>query len=498
MNQIPPSTAQDTDAALEGIAYEIRVNAAAAYFDVNERLHVRGEIFNRGERTIVIGGQDSQFDFIGARVFGSDGQLLTGIEACAAIPGGILSPGRGAPFAMTFPPVGPTLGAATIEFSLVRENAFWIGDRGLPSVTLVFSSPPQMVEVHSQAEAVSTDTIGQEAAAYEPVDRQSALKAFKDARAGLDQKATLDDLWYCFRLFFNRVPDENGFEYFSSLIRSGTSITALTHLFLSSGEFLARLDQPEHIEHVQTRINGIDLYVPMPKTPDEHHILSTGCQKSLFSSALSALLNEGHFVIDVGAGVGEFSTLASRKVGSQGRIIAFEPEPTLTKMLLANITTHAMENIDVLPFAAADGEGFVSLIKRGMLKTCREVTTEDLLGDALVVYARSLDSALPPEQRVDLIRVVLDGFDYRAALGATNLLNRWKPHYFGEYAPGLLDEFSGINPTLYLRFLQDCGYRHFSAISPQHGAIDLGNDIDKLAAMPARLGTAAVDFCASA
>lgn len=483
----------ENPADLSKIDYQIYVDIAATWHDAAQRLRIKGHLINRGAQAISFDRSVADSLLIGGRFLDGNGLPLVGLEARAAISGGLLPGGQQAPFSITLPAAGVAAGACSVQISLVRESEFWLCDRGLPSMIFALASQSPTSETSASADESESLDI-----AKLTVDRQSELEAFHQRRAGLDQRATLDDLWSCFRLFFNRVPDESGFEYFSALVHAGTSVKALTHLFLSSDEFLARLERPEQAEHIQVRVNGIDLFMPMPKTPDEHRIASAGYPKSLFTGPLSGLLEQGDFVVDVGAGIGEFSALASRKVGDQGRVVAFEPDPALTRLLLANVTAHSLENIDVLPFAAADGDGFVALVQRGMLKTCREIMAEDLLGDATIAYARSLDSALPGNQCVNLIRIALDGFDYRAAVGASTLLRRWKPHFFGEYAPGLLHEFSSIAPEQYLKFLLDCGYRRFSVLSAQHGAIDLGNDVGKLAEMPARLGTATVDFCASA
>ncbi len=324
-----------------------------------------------------------------------------------------------------------------------------------------------------------------------------ALLDYQEARLSGGEHASLDDLWNCYRLFLNRAPDAAGFEYFAALVRQGIPHKSLSNLFISSEEFSSRLSPSTIVEQVRAQINGMELYMPLPHTPAERHVLTTGRHKPHLAGVQSSMLIENKFIVDVGAGIGEFTTLAAHKTGPSGRVVSLEPDPKLMRLLLANITSNNLQNVDVIPFAAADGEGFLSLTKRGTILTTRDVSSDDLLSNTSIVYARTMDSIIPPTQRVDVIKISLDGFDYRAAIGSSTILQTWKPFFLGEYAPGLLDEFSGIPPIRYLEFLKSCGYVHFTAIPQDRGPIDLGDNIGKLADMPARLGTASVDFYAS-
>jgi FkbM family methyltransferase len=65
----------------------------------------------------------------------------------------------------------------------------------------------------------------------------------------------------------------------------------------------------------------------------------------LFDIYRTDLLKDGDIVIDLGAGIGDFSVLASRKVGARGKIVAIEPNPDDFKLLLKNLITNKCENV---------------------------------------------------------------------------------------------------------------------------------------------------------
>jgi FkbM family methyltransferase len=57
------------------------------------------------------------------------------------------------------------------------------------------------------------------------------------------------------------------------------------------------------------------------------------------------LLKQNDLVLDLGAGVGDFSILASNKVGDKGKVIAIEPNPKDFEILKSNIKRNSCKNI---------------------------------------------------------------------------------------------------------------------------------------------------------
>ena len=326
--------------------------------------------------------------------------------------------------------------------------------------------------------------------------QSSVLEIYKNTRLGLGERATLEDLWYCYRLFLRRPPDEVGFNNRAKLVQKGLTITDLVMPFIASKEFNSRIQRKIEPKTIRTEINGLELHAPAPPITDSN--AQPGARKSHLHGMIASILAPGQFILDIGAGFGDFAIPAAIKVGPKGRVVALEPAADLMRLLLANSMAHHTANIDVLPFAAADGDGFVTLVRQGAILTSADVKHDELVGttDTQIAYARTLDSIVPASQKVDLIRISLDGFDYRALSGATSMLKTYRPMIIGEYAPKLLEQYSGVRAESYLKLLRDCGYSHFVAIPKRNGAIDLGSDIGKLIDMPASLGASSLDFFA--
>lgn len=77
------------------------------------------------------------------------------------------------------------------------------------------------------------------------------------------------------------------------------------------------------------------------------------------SEALWRLVTQDSTVLDIGANIGYFSALCSYKVGSKGKIYAFEPNPQILPTLKVN--TRSLENVRIMPWALSNKDGMQSL-----------------------------------------------------------------------------------------------------------------------------------------
>jgi FkbM family methyltransferase len=66
-------------------------------------------------------------------------------------------------------------------------------------------------------------------------------------------------------------------------------------------------------------------------------------------------------VFDIGAYIGPYTLLASRRVGPRGRVYAFEPDPVARRLLARNVEANGATNVSVLPYAVSDEDGMVWL-----------------------------------------------------------------------------------------------------------------------------------------
>lgn len=138
-----------------------------------------------------------------------------------------------------------------------------------------------------------------------------------------------------------------------------------------------------------------------------------------------ALIPTGGTVVDVGANVGIYSVLAAFQVGPLGRVVSIEPVPSTIELLRGNLHMNAVEDrVDVIAAAAGDHMGTTHVGTDGPAGT-RSVLVP---GQAPVkVPVVSLDSVLAPFQRIDCIKIDVEGFEPSVVRGAVETLRRHRP-----------------------------------------------------------------------
>lgn len=77
-----------------------------------------------------------------------------------------------------------------------------------------------------------------------------------------------------------------------------------------------------------------------------------GAQRAFVES-----IRPGDVVFDIGANVGFFTLLASRRVGEAGRVYAFEPLPRNLAYLDVHLRANGITNTEVIPLAVSDRSG---------------------------------------------------------------------------------------------------------------------------------------------
>ena len=135
-------------------------------------------------------------------------------------------------------------------------------------------------------------------------------------------------------------------------------------------------------------------------------------------------LQPGDVFVDVGSNLGYFALLAATRVGSSGKIYAFEPDPDNCERLRGSVALNGFDSrITVVQAALADSEG-----------TGRLFLSEDNLGDhqlyAGVEQRRSLPIRLlrgadylgSRVGRIDLIKIDTQGSEYQVLRGLLPLI----------------------------------------------------------------------------
>jgi FkbM family methyltransferase len=108
-------------------------------------------------------------------------------------------------------------------------------------------------------------------------------------------------------------------------------------------------------------VNGMPIEVD-PRDIVGSHILRWGVWEEETADFLLSWLQPGMTFVDAGAHVGQYSLLASGRVESAGRVIAFEPHPVLRPVLRRNIRRAGCTNVTVSALALGRTNGRADLV----------------------------------------------------------------------------------------------------------------------------------------
>jgi FkbM family methyltransferase len=186
-------------------------------------------------------------------------------------------------------------------------------------------------------------------------------------------------------------------------------------------------------------------------------------------SFVEHFLRPGMTVLDIGAHHGFYTLLASRKVGSQGRVIAVEASQREREKLHRHLRMNGCKNVCVVACALGEAQGTAELyLVSGGETGCNSLRPPDVAQPAtrIVVSVETLDRMLQEQKidHVDFIKMDVEGAEFSVLKGAHKLLN-------SQPRPTILIEVYDIRtrPWGYaardiVRYLTSLEYRWFSPL----------------------------------
>jgi FkbM family methyltransferase len=280
-----------------------------------------------------------------------------------------------------------------------------------------------------------------------------------------DQRATEADIRACFRLLLGRAPNPE--EWRGHSMRVGEDLAGVVASYVNSLEFhrrgLLRRDKPARIGI--SDLPGFRIFTDADDAAVGRYVRDDNYEPAV-TQVVRGLLAPGMGVLDLGANIGYFTMLAASIVGPSGFVMAVEPNPRNAKLLEASRRANGFDQVVVCQVAAGPEPGLLVLHTSHSNGTTSSLPSdEDALLLAETVACARPDSLLPPERRIDLIKVDVEGAEYRALLGCRATIHDHRPVIVTEFSPDLMPGISGIDGEFYLGWLQEQGY-HLSIIEP--------------------------------
>jgi FkbM family methyltransferase len=144
---------------------------------------------------------------------------------------------------------------------------------------------------------------------------------------------------------------------------------------------------------------------------------------------------EGDIVIDIGAHIGLYTIISSKRVGANGKVVAIEAHPGNFEMLNSNIKLNQLTNVIPLNYAVHSKETKVKLYlpsgESGFTKYNTIMPNWINAQEKFVeVNANTLDYLLQlneiRQEEVNWIKIDVEGAEFEVLKGATNVLSKSK------------------------------------------------------------------------
>lgn len=188
-------------------------------------------------------------------------------------------------------------------------------------------------------------------------------------------------------------------------------------------------------------------YIPEPIPPCDSETIAV----------LEKFLQPNSNAIDIGCNRGSILQEILR-LSPQGQHYAFEPIPTLNKLLKLRFPQVSCPQV-----ALSDRQGEIEFSYftqmdgfSGILRRTDVSTTEKI--DILKVKSDTLDNIIPADLKISLIKIDVEGAEYLVLKGAKALLMKYKPIIIFECGTGGLPLYEHT-PSEVFNFLADLGFQ---------------------------------------
>jgi FkbM family methyltransferase len=176
--------------------------------------------------------------------------------------------------------------------------------------------------------------------------------------------------------------------------------------------------------------------------------------------AIWRLLDEGETGVEIGANIGQNSSLMAARSGHRGRVLAFEPHPEIFEELKANherSRNPAFAPVQLERVALGETTGEATLIEAEEFTHNRgsaAIRTTNTPGAGIKVSVRLLDDFLGAADRVGVCKIDVEGHELSVLKGAKQILAR-------KAIRDIIFEDFNPKPSPVTELLTHCGFTLF-------------------------------------
>ncbi|MDX1976152.1 MAG: FkbM family methyltransferase [Pseudanabaenaceae cyanobacterium bins.68] len=253
-----------------------------------------------------------------------------------------------------------------------------------------------------------------------------------------------------YQKILGRMPDKNEIIHWQT---TKASINSIKQVLIQSYEYQQKILFPDV---VLVHINSFKIYAMLSDLDIGNHIIQSKSYEPHVTHMLSNVLEPSGIFLDLGANIGYFSLLASKIVGCSGKIISFEPNIQNIQLFYSSIVENQFNNIYIYPFAVSDTNQIYkikSFGSNGFLEPPKSSQRSGQFTQSVVI-----DKILQNEERIDVIKIDIEGYEPLALRGMNEMVRKHKPVILTEFSPWHIEHRSRSKPHEYLQEISNHGY----------------------------------------
>lgn len=205
-----------------------------------------------------------------------------------------------------------------------------------------------------------------------------------------------------------------------------------------------------------TLVDGHRMYLD---ERDSLKLLVNGSYELFKTDLVKKHVRPGDIVVDVGANIGYYTLLFAKLVGENGKVYAFEPDPTNFRLLQKNVQVNGYNNVVLVQKAVSSKTDRAKLFLSATNKGDHRMYDSNDGRPAVEIETVSLNDFFCADMKVDFIKMDIQGAEGGALQGMFSVLRENQDlRLISEFWPGGLKRF-GTEPIEYLKLLADMKFR---------------------------------------
>ena len=242
---------------------------------------------------------------------------------------------------------------------------------------------------------------------------------------------------------------------------SGKNLTKIPGITTLYNNILSKfLPNTVEVHGLKMYVNPKDRYISLPL------ILNRTYEENV-TKVFKRIVKKGMVVIDIGANIGYYTLLAAKLVGKEGKVLAFEPEPSNFNLLTRNVKLNKFEDRCILiNKAVSNFVGTAKLYLSDENPGDHTLLKDNKKGKWIKVQTTTIDHFLNYElndkiKEIDVIKMDIQGNEMAALEGMVETISKSKNlKMFVEFWPHGIKQ-AGFSPVEFLKKIESLGFLYF-------------------------------------